>query len=214
MLTVQVRRRSRGRLHRVAKRGAHGHGGHCGFIEAYSEPCFESYPRFFVASPEHPMLGKWAQRSTLQKKYHPDVTSCFVDHKSSAVQRSSTVCSTVSLSSSYGSLGGVEGRRTAPAPTSVFRGLRISGKDISIPSSNNKCLRRCRHSESSARRRNKPHPMRSRQDTEPLAECPRETPKLGGPRVYAPDSGRVSASSREENRKPPLTQTKSGNAHR
>lgn len=220
MLTVQVRRRSREkqRLRRVVKRGAHGRGGHCGLIEAYNDPCFESNPRFFVASPEHPVLGKWAQRSTLKTKYHSDMKNCYMDQTSSAVQRSSTVCSTVSLSSSYCSHFGVEGRQTASAPTSIFRGLRRSGKDIPMPSSSratkNMCFRRCRYSESSARRRVEPHKMHLlRQDTEPLAEYPHETSKFGGPRVYAPVSGRVSASSRK-NRKPPFSQTKSGNAHR
>lgn len=188
MLTVQVRRRSheKQRLHRVAKRGAHGRGGHCGLVEAYSEPCFESPPRFFVASPGHPKLGKWAQRSTLKTKYYPDVTSCFVDQTSSAAQRPSTVCSTVSLSSSFCPLVGVEGRRTASVPMSVLRSLRRSGKYISMSPSgatNNKCLRRCSSSESSARRRDKPPSTRLRQDTKPFVECYPETSEFGGPRI-------------------------------
>lgn len=39
-----------------------------GLIEAYSDDCFEAPTRFYIVSPDHPKLGKWAQPSTL--KYH------------------------------------------------------------------------------------------------------------------------------------------------
>lgn len=40
-------------------------------VKAYSESCFESPTSFYIASPEHPKLGKWAQPSTLKYSLPP-----------------------------------------------------------------------------------------------------------------------------------------------
>lgn len=37
-----------------------------GLVEAYSESCFENSTSFYIAPPEHPKLGKWAQPSSLK----------------------------------------------------------------------------------------------------------------------------------------------------
>lgn len=46
-----------------------------GLVEAYSESCFESSTSFYIASPEHPKLGKWAQPSTLRYSQPPQQQS-------------------------------------------------------------------------------------------------------------------------------------------
>lgn len=46
-----------------------------GLVEAYSESCFESSTSFYIASPEHPKLGKWAQPSTLKYSEPPQQQS-------------------------------------------------------------------------------------------------------------------------------------------
>lgn len=40
-------------------------------VKAYSDSCFESPTSFYIASPEHPKLGKWAQPSTLKYSLPP-----------------------------------------------------------------------------------------------------------------------------------------------
>lgn len=42
-----------------------------GLVKAYSDSCFESSTDFYIASPEHPKLGKWAKPSTLKYSQLP-----------------------------------------------------------------------------------------------------------------------------------------------
>lgn len=42
-----------------------------GLVKAYSDSCFESPTAFYIASPEHPKLGKWAKPSTLKYSQIP-----------------------------------------------------------------------------------------------------------------------------------------------
>lgn len=44
-----------------------------GIVEAYTDDCFETPTKFYMVSPDHPKLGKWAQPSTL--KYKQAVTN-------------------------------------------------------------------------------------------------------------------------------------------
>lgn len=37
-----------------------------GLVKAYSDSCFDSPTNFYIAPPDHPKLGKWAQASTLK----------------------------------------------------------------------------------------------------------------------------------------------------
>ncbi|CAM9619637.1 unnamed protein product, partial [Ectocarpus sp. 13 AM-2016] len=37
-----------------------------GLVKAYSDGCFDSPTNFYIAPPDHPKLGKWAQASTLK----------------------------------------------------------------------------------------------------------------------------------------------------
>lgn len=52
-----------------------------GLVKAYADSCFESSTTFFVASPEHPKLGKWAEPSALKysqlpQQVNPLATKC------------------------------------------------------------------------------------------------------------------------------------------
>lgn len=52
-----------------------------GLVKAYSDSCFESSTAFYIASPEHPQLGKWAKPSTLKysqlpQQRDPTTTQC------------------------------------------------------------------------------------------------------------------------------------------
>lgn len=52
-----------------------------GLVQAYSDSCFESSTTFYIASPEHPKLGKWAKPSTLKYSHPPQqrdpiITQC------------------------------------------------------------------------------------------------------------------------------------------
>lgn len=67
-MRVEVRRRvgrgaSSADINPSSKRSA---SANPGLVKAYSDSCFDSPTNFYIAPPDHPKLGKWAQASTLK----------------------------------------------------------------------------------------------------------------------------------------------------
>ena len=173
MPSIQLRRLpEQKRVQRIADQ--------CGLTEAYSDPYLQSPTRFFIASPEHPKMGKWAQRSTL--KYHRyDAPLC--PHKG-----------TSSLAPT---------RRNVRLQSCCYlvneRGRIVSGLEASrrsgrrpLTSQQSKTPRRATSAKAkpaaarTKKRSTSPGPQRDES-----AECHPETPTFSEPPIYTPISGRV-----------------------
>lgn len=146
-----------------------------GLSEAYSDDCFESPTRFFIASPEHPKLGKWAQPSTLKYQAphaHQPSTQCLDE----AVLFASTH------------------NKVRPVSSSSLKGRRQNARGSSATSNRLGC--------GSARIRQKMEPSRAKRSVSPVSplragsESPPSSSIRGRreePRIDTPVSGRVSS---------------------